>query len=87
MKKINLSEASKPLADYAVELDDEMIVITEDGKPIAAMIPLKNVENVDQESLALSANRAFLEIIEGAREEFKAGKVLTLDEMKRAVLS
>lgn len=86
MKKIKLSEASKPLAEYAAEIDDEMILITSDGKPLAAMIPLKHMENVDAESLALSASRAFMEIIDGAREEFKAGKTLSLGEMKRAVL-
>jgi len=86
VKKIKLSEASKPLAEYAAEIDDEMILITSDGKPLAAMIPLKHMENVDAESLALSASRAFMEIIDGAREEFKAGKTLSLGEMKRAVL-
>jgi len=86
VKKIRLSEASKPLAEYATELDDEMIVITSDGKPLAAMIPLKHMENGDAESLALSTSKAFMEIIEGARAEIKAGKTLSLDEMKRAVL-
>ena len=84
MKRIKLSEASKSLAEYAAELDDEMIVITSEGKPLAAVIPLRHMENVDAESLALSASRAFMEIIEGARREFRAGKTLTLDEMKRA---
>jgi PHD/YefM family antitoxin component YafN of YafNO toxin-antitoxin module len=86
VKKIKLSEASKPLAAYAAEIDDEMIVITSDGKPLAAVIPLKHLENVDAESLALSASRAFMEIIEGARSELRTGKTLSLDEMKRAVL-
>ena len=58
MKKIKLSEASKPLAEYAVELSEE----------------------------AHSTSKAFMEIIEGARAEIKAGKTLCLVEMKRAVL-
>jgi PHD/YefM family antitoxin component YafN of YafNO toxin-antitoxin module len=86
MKKITISEASKPLAQYATEIEDEMILITADGKPLAAVIPLKHMENVDEESLALSASKVFLEIIEGARSEVRSGKTLTLDEMKRAVL-
>jgi len=86
MKKIDLSEASKPLAEYAAELGDEMVVVTVDEKPIAAVISLKNVENADEESLALSASRAFLQIIESSRAELDAGNFLTLDEMKRAVL-
>jgi hypothetical protein len=86
VKKIDLSEASKPLAEYAAELGDDMVVVTVNEKPIAAVISLKNVENADEESLGLSASRAFLEIVERSRAEFEMGRTLTLDEMKRAVL-
>ncbi|HEX3531931.1 MAG TPA: hypothetical protein VH988_33145 [Thermoanaerobaculia bacterium] len=87
MKKIKLSEASKPLAEYAVELSEEMIIVTADGKPLVAMIPLTHLESLDEESLALSTSKVFMEIIEGARAEIKAGKTLSLAEMKRAFLS
>ena len=62
------------------ELDDEIIVITSNKKPIAAIVSLKNV---DKETLSLSTNPEFLEIIEKAREEFNTGKKLSFDEMKR----
>lgn len=83
MKAIELSEALKPLSDYAKELDEEIIVLTLNKKPIAALVSLKNV---DRESLALSTNPEFMAIIEAAREEFRAGKKLSLEEMKREVL-
>lgn len=86
MKKIKLSEASKPLAEYAVELSEEVMIVTADGKPLVAMIPLTHLASADEESLALSTSKAFMEIIEGARAEIKAGKTLSLAEMKRAVL-
>jgi hypothetical protein len=35
---------------------------------------------------SLSTNPKFLEIIEKAREEFRTGKTLSLEEIKRAVL-
>jgi len=41
---------------------------------------------VDQESLSLSTNPEFMEIIGKARAEFAAGKKVPLEEMKRAVL-
>jgi hypothetical protein len=41
---------------------------------------------VGRESLSLSTNPQFMAIIKKAEEEFKAGKTLTLEEMKRAVL-
>ena len=51
-------------------------------KPVAALVPLKHV---DREALALSTNPEFRAIIEAARAEFRAGKRLSLEEMKREV--
>ena len=83
MKAIEISEALKLLSDYVKELDEEIIVLTSNKKPIAALVSLKNV---DKESLVLSTNPEFMEIIEAARKEFKAGRKLSLEEMKREVL-
>ena len=43
--------------------------------------------NVDQESWALSTSDVFLELIEKARAEIKAGKKLSLEDMKREASS
>lgn len=84
MKTIELSDASKPLSDYAEALDDDILVVTSRKKPVAALVPLKHV---DREALALSTNPEFRAIIEAAREEFRAGKKVSLEEMKREVLT
>jgi hypothetical protein len=47
------------------------------------MLPL---ENIDEESLALSTSQRFLEIIERSREQVRAGNTISLEEMKRFVL-
>jgi len=83
MKTIELTTASKPLAEYADEFGDDVVVLTANHQPIAAVVSLKNV---DRESLELSTNPEFLAIIERARAEIAAGRTLSLDEMKRAVL-
>jgi antitoxin (DNA-binding transcriptional repressor) of toxin-antitoxin stability system len=83
MKTIGLSGASKPLSDYAEALDDDILVLTSKKKPVAALVPLNHV---DREALALSTNPEFRAIIEAAREEFRVGKRLSLEEMKREVL-
>jgi antitoxin (DNA-binding transcriptional repressor) of toxin-antitoxin stability system len=83
MKTIEISAASRPLSEYAHELDDDIVVLTSNDRPVAALVPLKNV---DRESWALSTNETFLELIDQARAEIKAGKALSLDEMRRAVL-
>lgn len=82
MKTIEISMASKPLSDYANELDDEILVLTADERPIAALVSLKKI---DRESVSLSTSAEFMEIIDKAREEFNAGKKLSFDEMKQAV--
>jgi PHD/YefM family antitoxin component YafN of YafNO toxin-antitoxin module len=83
MKTIELSSATRPLADYANEIGDEIVVLTAHSKPVAAIVSLKGV---DRESLALSVSAEFMEIIEQARREIAAGKTVSLEEMKRAVL-
>ena len=83
MKTIKLSDASRPLAEYAGELDAEIIVVTDGSRPVAAIVPLKGV---DEESLALSAHPEFLDIIARSRAQFASGETLSLDEMKTAVL-
>ena len=83
MKTIQLSRASRTLAQYARELNDDIMVLTDAKRPVAAIVPLKGV---DRESLALSAHPEFLELIARSRAQFAAGQTLSLDEMKKTVL-
>ncbi len=82
MKTIEMSTASKPLSEYANELDEDVVILTLHDKPIAALVSLRDV---DRESLSLSTNRDFLAIIDRAREEFREGRTLSLEEVKREV--
>ena len=83
MKRLRLSLAVRPLADYVADFRDETLVLTEGNRAVAAVVPLKNV---DRESLALSQHPEFLELIARSRAEFAAGRTVSLDEMKRRVL-
>ncbi len=83
MKRINLSSADRPLAEYAADLGDEIVLLTKRNRAVAAIVPLKNV---DRESLALSHHPEFLELIAQSRAEFAAGRKLSLEEMRRSVL-
>ena len=83
MKTIELTSATRPLSEYAKEFGDQVIVLTSHRKPVAAIVSLRKV---DRETLSLSTNLEFMEVIEKARAEFAAGQILTLEEMKRAVL-
>jgi hypothetical protein len=83
VKTIELSTASKPLAEYAAEFGDEIVVLTAHQQPVAAVVSLKGV---DRESLALATNAEFLALIERARREAASGRTFTAEEMRRAVL-
>jgi len=82
MKTLALSSASRPLAEYASELGDEVVILTERNRPVAAIVPLRNV---DRESLALSTHPGFLALIERSRREVAAGKTLSFEEMQAAI--
>jgi len=83
MKTLEIKIASKPLSAYAKDLDNGILVLTSNKKPIAALVSLNSI---DSESLALSTSPEFMEIIQKAREEFRLGKKLSFDEMKKEVL-
>ena len=81
MSTIKLSKASRPLAEYAADLRDEIVVMTDGNKLVAAIVPLKET---DRESLALSGHPEFLQLVERSRAEFREGRTLSLEEMKQA---
>jgi hypothetical protein len=83
VKRLKLSSAVRPLADYVTDFGDETVLFTQGKRAVAALVPLKNV---DRESLALSQHPEFLELIGRARAEFAAGRTVSLDEMKHRAL-
>ena len=82
MKTIDLEKASKPLSEYTKEIDKEILILKSKDKAVAAIVSLKNV---DMESISLSTNPEFLEIIENSRKEFKQGERISFDEMKKEI--
>ncbi len=83
MKSLELEKAIKPLSEYAKEIDKEILVLTSHNRPVAAVVSLKDV---DPESLSLSTNPEFMEIIEKSRNDFKFGNKLSLNEMKEEII-
>ncbi len=83
MRKVSLAQASRSLAHYASELKDDIVVVTKGRRPVAALVPLRNV---DRESLALSSHPEFLKVIARARREIAGGRSLSLQEIRARVL-
>jgi hypothetical protein len=79
MKKIELTEATEALAEYVKHLDDGLI-ITFRGMSLAALVPL---DNVDYETVALSTDPGFIEILEKSRAQLKKEGGISHEEMRR----
>lgn len=84
MKVLDKADATAPLADYAADIDKEPVVITSDGTPIAALV---SIENADLETVSLSTNPKFLELIERSRARQRAEGGVSADEMRRRLAS
>lgn len=83
MRTVSVVNASDSLGKYAKALKREIVVVTRGKRVLAALVPLRNV---DQESLALSMHPEFLALVKKARAELAAGRSLTLAEIRKRVL-
>jgi hypothetical protein len=63
MKKIDISQAMNSLGQYARELNEEALVLTDGGHAIAALLP---IDDADLESMVLSLSPTFQRVIERA---------------------
>ena len=68
------------MAEHTADLDKEPVVITSDGKPIAVLVSL---DNIDLETVSLSTNPKFLELIERSRSRHREQGGISSDEMRR----
>lgn len=80
MKAVEITQATAPLAEYARDVSEEPVIITERGKPIAALVP---IENADWETVKLSTHPEFLALIERSRARQKAEGGVSSAEMRR----
>ena len=80
MKRIKLGEATAPLSEYVKALDNEPVIVTRNGVPVAALVA---IQDADWESLSLSTNPDFIALIVRSRARQKAGEALSLEEARR----
>jgi antitoxin (DNA-binding transcriptional repressor) of toxin-antitoxin stability system len=80
MKTVELANATAPLAEYAREAHREPVILTEGGRPIAALVP---IENADLETVTLATHPEFLALIERSRARQAAEGGITSQEMRR----
>jgi antitoxin (DNA-binding transcriptional repressor) of toxin-antitoxin stability system len=80
MKTVEKQDATRSLADYTADIQGGPVVVTDHGRPVAALV---QIENADLETVALSTNRTFLHLIERSRSRVQAEGGLSSDEMRK----
>jgi len=80
MKTVEMTQATAPLADYARDVEREPVIVTEHGRPVAALMP---IENADRETVTLSTNPQFLALIERSRHRHETEGGISTEEMRR----
>jgi len=80
MKVIETTDATATLAQYASEIESGPVIATSEGHPVAALVP---IENADLETISLSTNHDFLDLIERSRERAKFKGGIPSDEIRR----
>jgi antitoxin (DNA-binding transcriptional repressor) of toxin-antitoxin stability system len=80
MKVLKKTDANASLSDYVERIEDILVVITADEKPVAVLMP---VENIDLETLSMSTNSQFLEIIERSRRRVETQGRVSSEEVRR----
>lgn len=68
MKTVEIGDARQSLGEYAGHMKDLPLVVTDHGRPVAALLP---VPNADMETVSLSTNPQFLSLIGRSRERLK----------------
>ena len=80
MKTVEFAKATLPLCDYTKKVKKEPVIITKEGKPLAALV---SITNADIETVSLSNNPKFIALIERSRSRQKSGGGISTEEMRR----
>jgi prevent-host-death family protein len=80
MKTIEVSQATASLAEYAQAVDQETLILTMNGEPVAALI---SIHDVDLETIKLSTDPQFIALIEQSRTRQQHEGGVSSAEMRR----
>ena len=80
MRTVDINKATGSLAEYVKAVRKHPVVVTKKGRPLAALMPLKNT---DQETATLSTHSGFLALIERARIRHEREGGLTSEELRK----
>ncbi len=80
MKVIEKADATATLAEYAEAVQSGPVIVTSQGRPVAALVA---IENADLETVSLSTNRQFIDLIQRSRARVRAEGGIPSEEVRR----
>jgi prevent-host-death family protein len=80
MKTVDIGEATRSLSEYARNIRRGTVVVTRRGRPVAVVMA---VDGLDLETLSLSTNTRFIDLIERSRASHRTSGGRSLDEVRR----
>ena len=80
MKKTDLANATKSLAEYVKEMDGMSLVIVYKGVALAALVPM---ENADYETVTLATDPEFIAILERSRQSLREEGGIPAEEVRK----
>jgi len=78
MRIASVADVKAKLSAYLKASEDELVVITRNGKAIAVLLPIE--DDVELERLVVAYSRQFHAIVQTARQEIASGVGITHDD-------
>ncbi len=85
MKVIDLQEAKANLEHYAVECQTSPVVVTQEGRPIFELLPIRPDDSGFLEHL-IEHDPSFRDLVEQAREQVRSGHVSSIESVRERLL-
>ena len=83
MKIASVTAIKANLSAYIKASEDELVIITKNGKPVAVLLPMEDDDELER--LALAYSRRFQAILSEAREQIRTGGCIPHDDFWREV--
>ena len=80
MRTIEITHSKASFAKYARDVKKEPVILTKDGKPVAALVA---IENADLETVTLGTSPQFLALIERSRARQESEGGISSTEIRR----
>jgi prevent-host-death family protein len=80
VKTIEMSEATASLSEYARRARKETVIVTQRGKPVAALMPVD--ANTDLENLVVTTHPTFRAIMDRSEARYRAEGGLSTEQVR-----